>query len=159
MCWFKSATGVEMALSSSVRIMWPVVLHCCIKALKTDRHAPLLFHQSDMVDQNILNFLPEREHGEVYKLLSSHMLMTDPIAADFLESEYLSPGSWLFPSPGSVPHQGFTGSVCESNTVYITLLTLFSQLRSLYLEQVAEFMSDVYWIADLWLAFFANYRG
>ncbi|KAM8900502.1 neuronal PAS domain-containing protein 2 isoform 5-T7 [Spinachia spinachia] len=39
-----------------------------------------------MVDQNILNFLPEREHGEVYKLLSSHMLMTDPIAADFLDS-------------------------------------------------------------------------
>ncbi|XP_035482900.2 neuronal PAS domain-containing protein 2 isoform X2 [Scophthalmus maximus] len=42
---------------------------------------------SDMVDQNILNFLPEREHGEVYKLLSSHMLMTDPIAADFLDNE------------------------------------------------------------------------
>lgn len=41
-----------------------------------------------MVDQNILNFLPEREHGEVYKLLSSHMLMSDPIAADFLDSEY-----------------------------------------------------------------------
>lgn len=46
-----------------------------------------------MVDQNILNFLPEREHGEVYKLLSSHMLMTDPIAADFLDSEY--PAGWL----------------------------------------------------------------
>lgn len=41
-----------------------------------------------MVDQNILNFLPEREHGEVYKLLSSHMLMTDPITFDFLDSEY-----------------------------------------------------------------------
>lgn len=41
-----------------------------------------------MVDQNILNFLPEREHGEVYKLLSSHMLMADPVAADFLDSEY-----------------------------------------------------------------------
>lgn len=40
-----------------------------------------------MVDQSILNFLPEREHGEVYKLLSSHMLMTDPVAADFLDSE------------------------------------------------------------------------
>ena len=44
--------------------------------------------QSDMVDQNILNFLPEREHAEVYKLLSSHMLMTDPIAADFLDGEW-----------------------------------------------------------------------
>eukprot|EP00064_Thunnus_orientalis_P003352 superscaffoldBa00000270_g3361 len=46
-----------------------------------------LMLESDMVDQNILNFLPEREHGEVYKLLSSHMLMTDPIAADFLDNE------------------------------------------------------------------------
>lgn len=42
--------------------------------------------QSDMVDQNILNFLPEREHGEVYKLLSSHMLLTEPSAVDLLKS-------------------------------------------------------------------------
>jgi len=42
--------------------------------------------QSDMVDQNILNFLPEREHGEVYKLLSSHMLLAEPSAVDLLNS-------------------------------------------------------------------------
>lgn len=42
--------------------------------------------QSDMVDQNILNFLPEREHGEVYKLLSSHMLLTESSAVDLLNS-------------------------------------------------------------------------
>ncbi|XP_056141360.1 neuronal PAS domain-containing protein 2 [Lampris incognitus] len=54
----------------------------------SDSVSSLIGHlPSDMVDQNILNFLPEREHGEVYKLLSSHMLMTDPITADFLESE------------------------------------------------------------------------
>uniref|UniRef100_A0AAQ5ZQV4 Neuronal PAS domain protein 2 n=1 Tax=Amphiprion ocellaris TaxID=80972 RepID=A0AAQ5ZQV4_AMPOC len=54
----------------------------------SDSVSSLIGHlPSDMVDQNILNFLPEREHGEVYKLLSSHMLMTDPIAADFLDSE------------------------------------------------------------------------
>lgn len=41
--------------------------------------------QSDMVDQNILNFLPEREHAEVYKLLSTHLLMSDPISTDYLE--------------------------------------------------------------------------
>ncbi|KAJ4930023.1 hypothetical protein JOQ06_019039 [Pogonophryne albipinna] len=53
----------------------------------SDSVSSLIGHlPSDMVDQNILNFLPEREHGEVYKLLSSHMLMTDPIAADFLET-------------------------------------------------------------------------
>ncbi|XP_047664938.1 neuronal PAS domain-containing protein 2 isoform X3 [Tachysurus fulvidraco] len=38
-----------------------------------------------MVDQNILNFLPEREHAEVYKLLSAHLLMSDPISTDYLE--------------------------------------------------------------------------
>ncbi|XP_077360920.1 neuronal PAS domain-containing protein 2 isoform X2 [Festucalex cinctus] len=54
----------------------------------SDSVSSLIGHlPSDMVDQNILNFLPEREHGEVYKLLSSHMLMSDPIAADFLTSE------------------------------------------------------------------------
>ncbi|KAJ8396779.1 hypothetical protein AAFF_G00013780 [Aldrovandia affinis] len=42
---------------------------------------------SDMVDQNILNFLPDGEHGDVYKLLSSHMLMADPVSAHFLENE------------------------------------------------------------------------
>lgn len=42
--------------------------------------------QSDMVDQNILNFLPEREHGEVYKLLSSHMLLTESSAVDLINS-------------------------------------------------------------------------
>ncbi|XP_067112929.1 neuronal PAS domain-containing protein 2 isoform X2 [Osmerus mordax] len=54
----------------------------------SDSVSSLIGHlPSDMVDQNILNFLPELEHGEVYKLLSSHMLMTDPLAADFLDSE------------------------------------------------------------------------
>uniref|UniRef100_A0A3P8W5L9 Neuronal PAS domain protein 2 n=1 Tax=Cynoglossus semilaevis TaxID=244447 RepID=A0A3P8W5L9_CYNSE len=32
---------------------------------------------SDMLDQNILNFLPEQEHRDVYKLLSSPMLIKD----------------------------------------------------------------------------------
>ncbi|XP_061090207.1 neuronal PAS domain-containing protein 2-like isoform X1 [Conger conger] len=42
---------------------------------------------SDMVDQNILNFLPDGEHGDVYKLLSSHAHMTDPVSAHILENE------------------------------------------------------------------------
>ncbi|XP_061608735.1 neuronal PAS domain-containing protein 2 isoform X1 [Phyllopteryx taeniolatus] len=54
----------------------------------SDSVSSLIGHlPSDMVEQNILNFLPEREHGEVYKLLSSHMLMTDPVAADLLARE------------------------------------------------------------------------
>ncbi|XP_062440503.1 circadian clock protein PASD1 [Rhea pennata] len=54
----------------------------------SDSVSSLLGHlPSDLVDQNILNFLPEREQSEVYKLLSPHMLMTDPVAADFLNAE------------------------------------------------------------------------
>ncbi|XP_029463433.1 neuronal PAS domain-containing protein 2-like isoform X2 [Rhinatrema bivittatum] len=54
----------------------------------SDSVSSLLGHlPSDLVDQNILNFLPEREQGEVYKLLAPHMLMTDPVTADFLNTE------------------------------------------------------------------------
>lgn len=68
-----------------------------------------------MVDQNILNFLPEREHGEVYKLLSSHMLMSDPIAADFLDSEY-PPDSVLMFGPCLFPYI-LTWAVFDVKTV------------------------------------------
>ncbi|NWR48378.1 CLOCK protein, partial [Regulus satrapa] len=54
----------------------------------SDSVSSLLGHlPSDLVDQNILNFLPEGEQSEVYKLLSPHVLMTDPVAADFLNAE------------------------------------------------------------------------
>ncbi|XP_058845541.1 neuronal PAS domain-containing protein 2-like [Acipenser ruthenus] len=71
---------------------------------------------SDMVDQNILNFLPELEHGEVYKLLSSRMLLTDPIAADFLENEthieffcHVARGSTDPKEPPTYEHVKFVG--------------------------------------------------
>ncbi|XP_030823454.1 circadian clock protein PASD1 isoform X1 [Camarhynchus parvulus] len=54
----------------------------------SDSVSSLLGHlPSDLVDQNILNFLPEGEQSEVYKLLSPHVLLTDPVAADFLNAE------------------------------------------------------------------------
>ncbi|XP_052669446.1 LOW QUALITY PROTEIN: circadian clock protein PASD1 [Harpia harpyja] len=54
----------------------------------SDSVSSLLGHlPSDLVDQNILNFLPEREQSEVYKLLSPHVLVTEPVAADFLNAE------------------------------------------------------------------------
>ncbi|KAL0994204.1 hypothetical protein UPYG_G00119200 [Umbra pygmaea] len=54
----------------------------------SDSVSSLIGHlPSDMVDQNILNFLPEREHAEVYKLLSSHMLLSEPISVNFLDNE------------------------------------------------------------------------
>lgn len=54
----------------------------------SDSVSSLLGHlPSDLVDQNILNFLPECEQSDVYKLLSPHMLVTNPAAADFLNTE------------------------------------------------------------------------
>ncbi|XP_055463307.1 neuronal PAS domain-containing protein 2 [Psammomys obesus] len=54
----------------------------------SDSITPLLGHlPSDVMDQNLLNFLPEQEHSEVYKLLSSHMLVTDSPTPEFLKSD------------------------------------------------------------------------
>lgn len=40
------------------------------------------------MDQNLLNFLPEQEHSEVYKMLSSHMLVTDSPSPEFLKCKF-----------------------------------------------------------------------
>ncbi|XP_063793439.1 circadian clock protein PASD1 isoform X2 [Pseudophryne corroboree] len=54
----------------------------------SDSVSSLLGHlPSDLVDQNILNFLPEREHAEVYKLLAPHILMSEPITEEFFNNE------------------------------------------------------------------------
>ncbi|XP_060537649.1 neuronal PAS domain-containing protein 2-like isoform X1 [Pantherophis guttatus] len=54
----------------------------------SDSVSSLLGHlPSDLVDQNILNFLPECEQNNVYKLLSAHMLVTNTVTSDFLNAE------------------------------------------------------------------------
>lgn len=54
----------------------------------SDSVSSLLGHlPSDLVDQNILNFLPEREHGEVYKMLAPHILMTEPITPELFNND------------------------------------------------------------------------
>ncbi|XP_012411232.1 neuronal PAS domain-containing protein 2 [Trichechus manatus latirostris] len=54
----------------------------------SDSITPLLGHlPSDVMDQNLLNFLPEQEHSEVYKMLSSHMLVTDSSSPEYLKSD------------------------------------------------------------------------
>lgn len=50
--------------------------------------------QCDVLDQNLLNFLPEQEHSEIYKMLSSCMLMTDSASSDYLKSKFY----FIFPS-------------------------------------------------------------
>ncbi|XP_066233315.1 neuronal PAS domain-containing protein 2 isoform X3 [Saccopteryx leptura] len=53
----------------------------------SDSITPLLGHlPSDVMDQNLLNFLPEQEHSEVYKILSSPVLVTDFPSPGYLKS-------------------------------------------------------------------------
>lgn len=47
----------------------------------------LFSSQCDVMDQNLLNFLPEQEHSEIYKILSSCVLMTDSTSSDYLKSK------------------------------------------------------------------------
>ncbi|XP_027497485.1 neuronal PAS domain-containing protein 2 isoform X2 [Corapipo altera] len=54
----------------------------------SDSITPLLGHlPCDVLDQNLLNFLPEQEHSEIYKMLSSCMLMTDSASPDYLKTD------------------------------------------------------------------------
>ncbi|XP_066475054.1 neuronal PAS domain-containing protein 2 isoform X2 [Tiliqua scincoides] len=54
----------------------------------SDSITPLLGHlPSDVMDQNLLNFLPEQEHSDVYKILSSHMLLVDSASSDYRKSD------------------------------------------------------------------------
>ncbi|XP_026364701.1 circadian locomoter output cycles protein kaput isoform X1 [Ursus arctos] len=42
---------------------------------------------SDLVDQSIFNFIPEGEHSEVYKILSTHLLESDSLTPEYLKSK------------------------------------------------------------------------
>nr|XP_020661283.1 neuronal PAS domain-containing protein 2 isoform X3 [Pogona vitticeps] len=54
----------------------------------SDSITPLLGHlPSDVMDQNLLDFLPEQEHSDIYKILSSHMLLMDTVSSDYLKSD------------------------------------------------------------------------
>nr|XP_060625743.1 neuronal PAS domain-containing protein 2 isoform X2 [Anolis sagrei ordinatus] len=54
----------------------------------SDSITPLLGHlPSDVIDQNLLDFLPEQEQPDILKILSSHMLLLDTVASDYLKSD------------------------------------------------------------------------
>uniref|UniRef100_H3BY27 Circadian locomoter output cycles protein kaput n=1 Tax=Tetraodon nigroviridis TaxID=99883 RepID=H3BY27_TETNG len=42
---------------------------------------------SDLVDQNLLNFLPAGEHSEVYKALSSHIMEGETLTPEYLKTK------------------------------------------------------------------------
>lgn len=43
--------------------------------------------QADLVDQNLLNFLPIGEHSEVYKALSTHPSDAESLSTDYMKSK------------------------------------------------------------------------
>uniref|UniRef100_A0A8C5M9Z9 Neuronal PAS domain protein 2 n=1 Tax=Leptobrachium leishanense TaxID=445787 RepID=A0A8C5M9Z9_9ANUR len=54
----------------------------------SDSITPLLGHlPSDILDQNLLNFLPEQEHSDIYKILSSRMPASDSMQPTELNSD------------------------------------------------------------------------
>ncbi|XP_063314376.1 neuronal PAS domain-containing protein 2 [Pelobates fuscus] len=54
----------------------------------SDSVTPLLGHlPSDILDQNLLNFLPEQEHSDVYKILSKCMRATDSMSLTDFNSD------------------------------------------------------------------------
>ncbi|XP_054829286.1 neuronal PAS domain-containing protein 2 isoform X4 [Eublepharis macularius] len=54
----------------------------------SDSITPLLGHlPSDVMDKNLLDFLPEQEHSDICKILSSHMLMVDSASSNYLKSD------------------------------------------------------------------------
>ncbi|KAI4546822.1 hypothetical protein MG293_003377 [Ovis ammon polii] len=83
----------------------------------SDSITPLLGHlPSDVMDQNLLNFLPEQEHSEVYKMLSSHMLMTDAPSPEYLKSnstENNEKFSLEVPSPSCNGFDGTLSRPCQ----------------------------------------------
>lgn len=79
------------------------------------------------MDQNILNFLPEREQSEVYKLLSPHVLMTDPVAADFLNGKLCS----CLSVREICQRQTAPGGACTGLSSYVILLPATSVLLQL----------------------------
>ena len=43
--------------------------------------------QADLMDQNLLNFLPLGEHSDVYKALSTHAADPESHGSDYLKSQ------------------------------------------------------------------------
>lgn len=79
---------------------WVPQLCCCWGAFMsplTQTHPGcvlLCAPQTDLVDQNLLNFLPIGEHSDVYKALSTHPSDPESLNSDFMKSKLLISGWW-----------------------------------------------------------------
>ncbi|KAG2456826.1 NPAS2 protein, partial [Polypterus senegalus] len=83
-----------------------------------------LMLECDVMDQNLLNFLPEQEHSEIYKLLSSHLLEKDSVSPDHSNAEnglefccHLLLGNVNPKEPPTYEYIKFVGNFCSYNNV------------------------------------------
>ena len=58
-----------------------------MKCFKITHSLMFIVFQSDLVDQNLLNFLPMGEHSDVYKALSSHIMEGETLTPEYLKSK------------------------------------------------------------------------
>nr|XP_061790685.1 circadian locomoter output cycles protein kaput-like [Nerophis lumbriciformis] len=78
----------------------------------------------DLVDQNLLNFLPREEHSDVYKLLSSHVAEEETLTPEYLKTKnqlefccHMLRGTMDPKEPPVYEHVKFVGNFKSVNNV------------------------------------------
>lgn len=80
MCYLSQTVGkIKDQDATNVEII-RIGLFCVLKLVT-------ILLQADLVDQNLLNFLPLGEHSDVYKALSTHPSDTENLNSDYLKSQ------------------------------------------------------------------------
>ncbi|XP_040280976.1 neuronal PAS domain-containing protein 2 isoform X3 [Bufo bufo] len=124
----------------------------------SDSVTPLLGHlPSDILDQNLLNFLPEQEHSDIYKILSSPMFVTDSTAISFLNAEndlefccHLLRGTLNHKEIPTYEYIKFIGNFCSCTNMPLSSCNGFEGAVSrTYRAQLGK---QVYFIATVRLA-------
>uniref|UniRef100_A0A8C1J676 Clock circadian regulator a n=1 Tax=Cyprinus carpio TaxID=7962 RepID=A0A8C1J676_CYPCA len=87
---------------------------------------------SDLVDQNLLNFLPLGEHSEVYKALSTHKLEGETLTPDYLKTKnqlefccHMLRGTIDPKEPPVYEYVKFIGNFKSLNTVFFSITNFF----------------------------------
>ncbi|XP_072108791.1 circadian locomoter output cycles protein kaput isoform X2 [Mobula birostris] len=97
---------------------------------------PLLEHlPSDLLDQNLLTFLPEVEHSTVYKFLSSQILESDSLIPDYLNLPCSAQNGF-----GRPLKSAFEGRICFLATVRLATPQLVKEMCTIE-EPNEEFTS------------------
>uniref|UniRef100_A0A8C2Q9R7 Clock circadian regulator a n=1 Tax=Cyprinus carpio TaxID=7962 RepID=A0A8C2Q9R7_CYPCA len=106
---------------------------------------------SDLVDQNLLNFLPLGEHSEVYKALSTHKLEGETLTPDYLKTKnqlefccHMLRGTIDPKEPPVYEYVKFIGNFKSLNTVFFSITNCY-----LPFEVLGTSGYDYYHVDDL----------